>query len=179
MTRAVSKTDVMKNQISIVLLSIATASATACASAQAVQHPEAPPPSSPVAEPTEIGAAELAAYSQAKPVFEAHCASCHATRSSSSNAEALEHFNMDAYPFGGHHATGIGSAIREVLGASGAKPTMPRDKPGAVQGSELQLVLAWADAFDRAHPENSAAHGHDDNDHDEPGDDGHEHEHQH
>jgi hypothetical protein len=168
----VSKVDVLKNQISIALLSIATAGAMACASAQSAQHPQAPPPSSRPAEAAEIGAAELTAYSQAKPVFEAHCASCHTSRSSSSNAEALEHFSMDAYPFGGHHAAEIGSAIREVLGTSGAKPTMPRDKPGAVQGPELQLILTWADAFDRAHPEAAAPHEHEDD-----ADDDHDHEH--
>jgi hypothetical protein len=29
---------------------------------------------------------------------------------------------------------------------------MPRDGPGVVRGEELQLILAWADAYDRAHP---------------------------
>jgi len=44
-----------------------------------------------------------------------------------------------------------------VLGVGGnAKPTMPSDDPGAVAGDELAKVLAWADAFDGAHPRKSA-----------------------
>ena len=27
---------------------------------------------------------------------------------------------------------------------------MPRDKPGAVKGEDLRVILAWADAHDRA-----------------------------
>lgn len=58
---------------------------------------------------------------------------------------------MDGYPFAGHHAAMMSATIREVLGAAGSEPTMPRDKPGAVKGDELKLVLAWAAAYDRAH----------------------------
>jgi hypothetical protein len=44
-----------------------------------------------------------------------------------------------------------------VLGVGGkAKPTMPSDDAGAVAGDELAKVLAWADAFDGAHPRKSA-----------------------
>jgi hypothetical protein len=45
---------------------------------------------------------------------------------------------------------------------------MPKDDPGSVQGEELRLIIAWADAFDKAHPGAAGAtHDHesgDDND---------------
>lgn len=67
---------------------------------------------------------------------------------------------MDHYPFGGHHAAEITAAIRNVLGVSGKPATMPRDNPGAVKGDDLRLILAWADAYDRAHPNTGERHGH-------------------
>jgi hypothetical protein len=57
---------------------------------------------------------------------------------------------MTSYPLGGHHADDIGTSVRRALGTAGAKATMPKTDPGAVKGDELALVLAWADAFDRA-----------------------------
>jgi hypothetical protein len=92
-----------------------------------------------------------AAYERARPVFEKYCTKCHTTGGTQSKKAALQHFTMDQYPFGGHHASAVAASIREVLGAGGEEPSMPRDEPGAVQGEELALVLAWADAFDRAH----------------------------
>lgn len=124
-----------------------------------------------------LAADEAAAFDKAKPIFEAYCAKCHTTQGSKSSKKGLEHFDMDSYPFGGHHAAEIGSAIREVLGASGEKATMPRDRPGAVKGEELKLVLAWADAYDRAHPVKGDEHHHEhggDSDEHEHGSDGHE-----
>jgi hypothetical protein len=59
---------------------------------------------------------------------------------------------MDSYPFGGHHADESGSVVRKVLSAPGGKPTMPSDDPGAVTGEDLTRILAWADAFEHAHP---------------------------
>lgn len=43
---------------------------------------------------------------------------------------------------------------------------MPKDKPGAVEGDELALIAAWADAYDAA--EDAGAHGEhaDEHDHD-------------
>jgi hypothetical protein len=67
---------------------------------------------------------------------------------------------MDQYPFAGHHAHEIADTIRKVLGAGKSKPTMPLDKPGAVQGAELRLILEWADAYDRAHPPRLDSPGH-------------------
>ncbi|MBA3395968.1 MAG: hypothetical protein H0T89_25275 [Deltaproteobacteria bacterium] len=58
---------------------------------------------------------------------------------------------MTSYPFGGHHAMEISGEIREVIGLTEKKPTMPADDKGAVQGDELAAIKAWADAFDAAH----------------------------
>jgi hypothetical protein len=113
-------------------------------SAGATTTEVAPAPSDPLA-------AEQAAYERARPVFERHCARCHTTAGSKAKRGMLSHFNMDQYPFGGHHADEIAQEIRLVLGAAGKPPTMPRDDKGAVRGEELTLVLAWADAFDEAH----------------------------
>jgi cytochrome c len=93
---------------------------------------------------------ELAAYEKARPVFAAYCAACHTSKGAMAKPLTLEHFSMDSYPFGGHHASEITGMIRSVLGATGSKPTMPADKPGAVKGDELRLILSWADAADRA-----------------------------
>jgi mono/diheme cytochrome c family protein len=92
---------------------------------------------------------EQDAYERARPVFERYCASCHT--SGAGKRAAPRHFTMDRYPFGGHHAEQVSSTIREVLGASGQSATMPKDRPGAVQGDDLRAILDWADAFDRAH----------------------------
>jgi hypothetical protein len=78
--------------------------------------------------------------------------------------------NIDSYPFGGHHASVVAGAVRDVLGAAGKRPTMPKDSPGAVRGADLQAILDWADAFDRAHP--PAAH-----EHEHKHDDEHSHDH--
>jgi hypothetical protein len=98
-----------------------------------------------------LAATERAAYASAKPIFASYCAPCHSSQGSRSTPGARKHFDMDAYPFGGHHSDEIGREIREVLGASGARATMPKDKPGSVQGEELRLILAWADAHEQSH----------------------------
>ena len=150
--------------------------AVACAPAKGPQPPPFTPDVSPSRSDSEhsdrlagattvdaaatVDAREVAAYARARPVFEAHCASCHTDRGGSSDPRALAHFSMDTYPFGGHHAAEIGGAIRGVLGADGSKPTMPKDRPGAVKGSELELVLAWAEAFERAHSDSAHEHHH-------------------
>jgi len=70
-----------------------------------------------------------------------------------SKRKALDHIAMDQYPFAGHHATEAGKVVRKVLGADGkSKATMPLDDQGAVTGDDLTRILAWAEAFDRAHP---------------------------
>lgn len=95
---------------------------------------------------------EIAAFERAKPAFERHCFRCHATAGSKSKPKALTHIAMDGYPFGGRHADEAGSIVRKALGARGAKATMPSDDPGAVTGEDLARILAWADAFEHAHP---------------------------
>lgn len=95
---------------------------------------------------------EIAAFETAKPAFERHCFRCHTSAGKKSKPKALAHISMDVYPFGGHHADESGSVVRKVLGAGGGKPTMPSDNPGAVTGEDLALILAWADAFEHAHP---------------------------
>lgn len=100
---------------------------------------------------------EIAAFERAKPAFERHCFRCHTSAGKKSKAKALAHITMDAYPFGGHHADESGTVVRKVLGGGGGKPTMPSDDPGAVTGEDLARILAWADAFENAHP----AHGED------------------
>ena len=105
-------------------------------------------------------AAEQAAYEKAKPVFAKYCASCHTKGGAKATKKKLDHFDMTAYPFGGHHATTIAATIRKVLAIRGGKPTMPSDKKGAVKGDELALIAAWCDAFDAAHKANSTHHRH-------------------
>jgi mono/diheme cytochrome c family protein len=137
-----------------------------------------PPPATPAApsEPAppapdpkrELLAAETAAWETAKPVFTKYCARCHTKAGKQAARKKLEHFAMDSYPLGGHHSATIGFTIRDVLGITGKKPTMPSDKPGAVKGDELAAIKAWTDAWEAAeqggaHP---AAHDHHDHDHD-------------
>lgn len=106
--------------------------------------------------------AELAAFDNARPVFETHCARCHSRGGRLSTEKKRDHFDMTTYPFAGHHATEIAKEIRKALGIDGSKPTMPFDDKGAVKGDDLALIAAWADAFDAAH----AHEGHGDHDHD-------------
>jgi hypothetical protein len=132
--------------------------------AAAHEHPLAPPPPADAgaSEPTptrgdattpaDPKAVELAAYERARPVFEKWCATCHKTGAAGATKNGLSHFSMDAYPFGGHHAHEMPATIRKVFGAGGSKPTMPRGNVGAVQGEELSVVLAWAEACETANP---------------------------
>lgn len=139
------------------------------------QAPSAPADAMAAAEP-DLLAMETAAWDKAQPVFEKYCAGCHTTTGKKKSAKKLDHFNMDTYPLAGHHAATIGFTIRDVLGLSGKKPTMPSGKPGSVQGEELAAVKAWTDAWEVAekagkHPHHG--HGHDDDD----DDDDHDHDH--
>ena len=95
---------------------------------------------------------ELAAYDAARPVFQRYCANCHSAPAGAPVSVPMQHFNMNGYPFGGHHASTIAATIRRALGATGQPPTMPpsRSSSARVQGEQLRLVLAWADAVDRA-----------------------------
>lgn len=120
-----------------------------------------PPDAGPAGDPASGGAlSEIDAYERARPVFQRYCASCHTTAGERSRPAALRHFNMDSYPLGGHHTNEIAATVRNVLGTSGERATMPRDRPGVVQGDDLRLILEWADAFDRAHPPSHNHGGH-------------------
>jgi len=118
-----------------------------------VRPPAEPPPAEPTPEKlkADLLANENGAYQAAKPVFQQYCASCHEKGGKSASSKKLDHFDMTAYPFGGHHAMEISKEIRHALGIDGSKPTMPKSKPGAVKGDELALIAAWADAFDASH----------------------------
>jgi len=134
--------------------------------------PEAPKEAEQPAEPPKpdpklaLLASETAAWETAKPVFEKACAACHTTAGKKASKKKLDHFNFDSYPLGGHHTATIGITIREVLGVSGEKPTMPYDKPGSVKGDDLAKIKAWTDAWEAAekggaHPA-AGDHHHDD-----------------
>jgi hypothetical protein len=113
---------------------------------------------------------ERAAYDHAKPAFDKHCASCHVKGAKQATKKKLDHFEMSAYPFGGHHAGTLGPTIRKVLAIDGGKPTMPYGKPGTVTGDDLAAIAAWAKAWDAAQaggahaaaPHDHAHHHHDD-----------------
>lgn len=114
----------------------------------------------------DLLASERSAWGAAQPVFEKACASCHTKAGKKAAKKKLDHFNMDTYPLGGHHTQTIGFTIRDVLGISGKKPTMPYDKPGSVQGEDLAKIKLWTDAWEaaekaEAHPAVTAGH-HDD-----------------
>jgi mono/diheme cytochrome c family protein len=122
---------------------------------------ETPAPALPATSHAASGKAELLAneriaWDTAKPVFDRACASCHTTTGKKAAKKKLDHFNMDTYPLGGHHTQTIGFTIRDVLGISGKKPTMPFGKPGSVQGQDLAKVKAWTDAWETA--EQAGAH---------------------
>lgn len=146
------ETKTMKT-IRAVWLGVCASQLVACAAGQK-PDPNAPNPSSgkdgtPTAKHSRtVPPAELLAYQQARPVFERYCSDCHTAAGTRSQASALNHFSMDTYPFGGHHADEMAGTIREVLGADGGKATMPPGRPGAVQGQELELILNWAAASD-------------------------------
>ncbi len=121
--------------------------------------------------PEQLVAAEMEAFEKARPVFEEHCSTCHmpGNKPSKTRKKALKHFSMGSYPFGGHHAHELATAIPKALGAAGDEATMPKDDPGAVQGEQLDLVLAWAAAHEKARAVGAGQP--------EGKDDGHEHKH--
>lgn len=118
------------------------------------EKPEAPKPDPKAA----LLAAETSAWETARPVFSKYCATCHTKEGKKASKKKLDHFELDTYPIGGHHTATIGFTIREVLGLSGKKATMPYDKPGSVKGDELAAIKAWTDAWEAA--EKAEAHPH-------------------
>lgn len=131
-------------------------------------EPEPPAAPDPAQVKADLLAAEMTAYENVKPLVEKYCASCHTRGRKGAKPKTLEHFETTTYPFGGHHAMEVGKNVRKVLGIGGRKPTMPKNKPGIVQGDELALFAAWADAFDASHA--AGAHeGHGSGGHDHGG----------
>jgi hypothetical protein len=95
----------------------------------------------------------VAAYATARPVLEEHCFRCHTSAGSKARPKTLKHLSFDEYPPTGHHSHEAGRVFRRVLlgdKAKGRRPTMPADDRGAVTGGDLEKLLAWADAFDKA-----------------------------
>jgi mono/diheme cytochrome c family protein len=93
----------------------------------------------------------MLAYEKAKPVFDKFCANCHTQGRPGARKGTLAHLDTTVYPFTGHHSHETTATVRRVLGVGGGKATMPMNKPGAVQGEDLALIIAWADAFDASH----------------------------
>jgi hypothetical protein len=97
-----------------------------------------------------------AAFEAARPAFARHCFRCHTAAGEAgrkSKAKAIRHVDMGSYPFGGHHPHDVARLVRtSLLGdeARGKKPTMPADDVGSVTGPDLEAILAWASAFERA-----------------------------
>lgn len=155
---------------------LATLAALALAACGGKSKPDTTPPvgeptpdAAPVAEGDDheqLLAAEMSAYEAAKPVLETYCGGCHIQGGAKATEQKLEHVDLTSYPFAGHHVETITTTIRHVLGIDGAKPTMPKDKPGAVEGDELALIAAWADAYDAAEDAGAHAELADEHDHD-------------
>lgn len=117
----------------------------------------APPPPDPAAIKAALLATEQDTFAAAKPVFTKFCASCHVQGGAKATKKKLGHFDMTAYPLGGHHAATIGHEILEVLGQTGEKATMPDNKPGSVTGADLAALTIWAQAWIAA--DDGGAHG--------------------
>ena len=121
------------------------------------EKPAEPVKTEPKPDPkADLLAAEMSAWETAKPAFTKYCANCHSKDGKKAAKKKLDHFTMDTYPLGGHHTGTIGITIREVLGLSGKKATMPYDKPGSVKGDDLAAIKAWTDAWEAA--EKGGAH---------------------
>lgn len=142
----------------------------------ATAKPAATPPND-VTAAAVVSEEERAAFEHARPVFEAYCMKCHTTAGAKTSPKAMHHISMDSYPFTGHHADEAGSAVREAL--TGKEPSMPKDNPGTLKPDELALVLAWADAFDHAHPKTAHDEGAEHDEHAEHHEDGGHDEHEH
>ena len=99
----------------------------------------------------DYGEAERTAWARAKPVFAKYCAKCHTKHVRGATAESLDAFDMTKYPIAGKYTKVVGDVVRDVLGQSGVPAKMPKDKPGTLVGDDLALILAWTDAWARAH----------------------------
>ena len=120
------------------------------------EKPAEPAKPDPAKVKADLLAAETSAWETAKPVFVKSCGTCHTKAGKKAAKKKLDHFDFDTYPPGGHHTGTIGFTIRDVLGISGKKATMPDDKPGSVKGDDLAKIASWADAWEAA--EKAGAH---------------------
>lgn len=130
-------------------------------------------PAEPEPDPHEaLMAAETSAWDSAKPVIDKYCGGCHVEGGAKATEKKLEHINFTRYPIESHHTDTLTATIGHVLGVDGAKPTMPKDKPGSVKGDELALIEAWIEAYNAAedggaHAEHEHDDGHADHHHDD------------
>lgn len=128
------------------------------ASGGAVRTPDSPAASSepPRLDPATVmkarlRVAEAVAFEAARPVFARACAMCHTKAGKKATKKTLDNFNLDLYSLGEQHTATIGFTIRDVLGISGKKPTMPYDKPGSIQGDDLAAIKAWSDTWEASY----------------------------
>jgi hypothetical protein len=140
------------------------------APAQTVQREKpdsrTPPVPAPASDRQPAGAAagassDVTAYAMARPALVKHCFRCHTTAGTKAKAKILKHLSLDQYPPTGHHAHELGPVFRRVLignPAKGKRPTMPADDRGALTVEEIETILAWADAFDRARADHEHHH---------------------
>ena len=131
--------------------------------AKPVEKEPVPVPPDPATLKADLLAAETTAWETAKPVFDKACAGCHTKSGKKAAKKKLDQFDMTTYPLGGQHSGTIGITIREVLGISGKKATMPKSKPGSVKGDDLAKITLWTDAWEAskqggAHPSAAAEH---------------------
>src|SRR3954451_12508897 len=99
------------------LVSLATLGVTTFAACGSGAEPATTPGHGSTSQ-ADLLAAELAAYEQAKPVFERECKGCHVPGAKDATDKSIVHFDMSTYPFGGHHGFLIYKDIRRVLGIS-------------------------------------------------------------
>jgi hypothetical protein len=111
----------------------------------------APPPRPAIG--AGVAPAERAALDDAWPALARDCAPCHSAGGGHADPKAMHHLDMSSYPFGGHHAATVGFEVREALGLTGKKATMPANDPGSVRGADLAAIDRWAQAWIAAHPE--------------------------
>lgn len=105
---------------------------------------------------SQLRTAESNAWLQAKPVFDKYCAGCHTQTGKQADQKKLDDFDFTIYPSSTRHPRTIGFTVRDVLGISETKPTMPADQPGTVSGRELATAKIWIDAWEAA--ERGGAH---------------------
>lgn len=144
--------------------------ASACGAPSSPPPVAGAPPSAAPSASVALPEAELAAYRAAAPVFERYCLACHRPGTNSMSVITSNTLDLGTYPFTGSSSNEAGFLIAAALGAPLAdldardeaplslarqhigagrppKARMPKDQPGAVQGDDLERILAWARAW--------------------------------